>query len=72
MGEGVAVSDRDPGDEHRDPSPFSCGAVFEVRGDDGAVVAFYSKATPQWHTATATIERVPFRGYAYSERKSEP
>ncbi len=61
------MNDHDPGDEHRDPWPFTCGAVFDVRGDDGAVVSWFSKTPLRdgWYVATATIERSPVRFYPY-------
>ncbi len=54
------MTDHDPGDEHREPWPFTCGPVFEVRGDDDMVKAFIRG---EWHVATAVIDRSKARTF---------
>lgn len=53
--------DRDPGDEHRDPWPLTCGKVFTVNTTDDAVVTWFGRTELQdgWIVATGEVRRIP-------------
>jgi hypothetical protein len=64
----MSDENHDPGDEHRDPWPFSVGKVFDVSASDDMAIGWLGKTGFRveqhgggWCTAVAEIDRMAGR-----------
>jgi hypothetical protein len=59
----VIIIDHDPGDEHREPWPFTCGPVFDVGASDDLAITWIAKTPLKdgWYTAVCGLDRRTMR-----------